>query len=211
MRAAATAHRAARCGCFRLGGCRAIAANSSPSFQRLADDVQRIQNRVQDAEAGKATEVADVFFDAEEEITKRIERYLSDMPMKMSPVSVFYILREDIRKILKRATDREARSRTSETDASLKSRKGDSSAEGGKGQEPAGSSQRGATAAGKASETDASVSSEKSDSPVEGGKSEHGYSNFNAWRRQQGKKPKDEAFELFMKLYRSQRIGLSIS
>ncbi|CAE7783213.1 unnamed protein product [Symbiodinium microadriaticum] len=89
------------------------------------------------------------------------------MPMKMSPVSVFYCLRADIRAILKRAGASPASARTANAD-------------------------------------------EKSQPQEQAFKDEDGYARFNRWKKVQSKRTKDQDFELFMKLYRTQREGLSL-
>ena len=113
----------------------------------------------------KPPESENIVYDAEVEIAKRIQRHFREMPMKMSPVSVFYCLRADIRAILKRAGASPASAGTANAD-------------------------------------------EKSQPQEQAFKDEDGYARFNRWKKVQSKRTKDQDFELFMKLYRTQRCSL---
>ena len=166
--------------------------NSGTSFQHLASHLRHVQDRLRDAEAGKVTRVGDVLYDAEVEITNRIQRHLRDMPMKMSPVSVFYCLRTDIKAILARARESEARATSTAAGKQDKRSTGIASHPDSGDKDTADSPQQ------------------KQDSKNQNAlKHEGGYGSFNAWRKAQSQHPKDEAFEIFMKLYRTQRSSLS--
>ena len=172
-----------------------MVTNPGSAFLNRADSLKSVQKTLQNVEAGKATQVGDILYDAEVEITNRIQRHLREMPMKMSPVSVYYCLRSDIKAILERAGESEVRAQ-------------DSAKEHGKKDTPGTDP---GTHPGSQKHEDSDPDQIATDAAeAKAFKHEAHYGGFNRWRQVQRNRSQDEGFELFMKLYRNQRSSLRV-
>ncbi|CAJ1370339.1 unnamed protein product [Effrenium voratum] len=181
------------------------------TFQKMADALNDaeggLKQKMRTAKAGRVQAADAIQYEKETLMKELIRKHIQDMPMKMSPVSVYYILKKDIQNIFRLVREAE--------EAKLKAEMGHRKQR----TEPPAESEAGAQSSNKAATQapglEPAETGTGSAEPPETGHAEsepqildeEGYESFNAWRRETKRTPRDEAFELFMQLYKAEREG----